>query len=98
MRWPSQRIAVNIAKLHKVLNDALGLSEIYAQADVGGGAFFVCQVAFAQGRQLGPCSGRVFQPLLVGWFRRPRRQIATLLGVLPVFRHDPHSVEILCRS
>src|SRR6516165_9674748 len=54
------------------------------------GRVFACQVAFAQVRHLSPCLGPVFQPLLVGWIRQPRRQSATVFGALSVFRHDLH--------
>jgi hypothetical protein len=55
------------------------------------------QVAFALGRHLSPCRGHVLQPLLFGWNRRPRRQIATLFGDFPVFRHVD-DVDSSCRS
>jgi hypothetical protein len=44
---------------------------------------------------LAHASASYFNLFLSAGFDRPRRQIATLFGVLPVFRHDPHSVEIL---
>jgi hypothetical protein len=82
-------IAANIAKLPGLLgqdlNDALGLV-------VGR---LVCQISLALGRHLSPCLGLVFQPLLVGWIGRPRRQIATLFGAVSVFRDDQDRVEAM---
>src|SRR6516165_4641029 len=49
------------------------------------GRVFACQVAFAQVRHLSPRRGPVFQPLLVGWIRQPRRQSATVFGALLYF-------------